>query len=69
MQQIARWLEDLGLRQYAQRFADNDIDFDILSDAGGPNIADERGDPGQGREQWHAAGDGNLHRRQKRGSA
>src|SRR6516162_7249234 len=32
MQQIAGWLEKLGLGQYAQRFAENDIDFDILSD-------------------------------------
>ena len=32
MQQIADWLEKLGLGQYAQRFAENDIDFAILSD-------------------------------------
>jgi class 3 adenylate cyclase len=32
MQQIADWLEKLGLGQYAQRFAENDIDFDILGD-------------------------------------
>jgi class 3 adenylate cyclase/predicted ATPase len=32
MQQILDWLEKLGLGQYAQRFAENDIDFDILSD-------------------------------------
>jgi class 3 adenylate cyclase/predicted ATPase len=32
MQQIADWLEKLGLGQYAQRFAENDIDFDILSE-------------------------------------
>jgi class 3 adenylate cyclase len=32
MQQIADWLEKLGLGQYAQRFAENDIDFVILSD-------------------------------------
>jgi class 3 adenylate cyclase len=32
MQQIADWLDKLGLGQYAQRFAENDIDFDILSD-------------------------------------
>jgi hypothetical protein len=32
MQQIAHWLEKLGLGQYAQRFAENDIDFEILSD-------------------------------------
>ena len=32
MQQIADWLEKLGLEQYAQRFAENDIDFDLLAD-------------------------------------
>jgi class 3 adenylate cyclase/predicted ATPase len=30
MQQIADWLEKLGLGQYAQRFAENDISFGIL---------------------------------------
>ncbi len=30
MQQIADWLEKLGLGQYAQRFADNDIDVSVL---------------------------------------
>src|SRR6516164_5947154 len=32
MQQIADWLEKLGLGQYTQRFAENDIDVDILGD-------------------------------------
>ena len=32
MQQIADWLENLGLGQYAQRFAENDISFVILTD-------------------------------------
>ena len=32
MQQIADWLEKLGLGQYAQRFAENDISFVILTD-------------------------------------
>ena len=32
MQQIADWLEKLGLSEYAQRFAENDIDFTILGD-------------------------------------
>ena len=32
MQQIADWLEKLGLSEYAQRFAENDIDFTILCD-------------------------------------
>jgi hypothetical protein len=27
MQQIADWLQKLGLGQYAQRFAENDINF------------------------------------------
>jgi class 3 adenylate cyclase len=32
VQQIADWLEKLGMSEYAQRFAENDIDFTILSD-------------------------------------
>ena len=32
MRQIADWLEKLGLSEYAQRFAENDIDFTILGD-------------------------------------
>jgi class 3 adenylate cyclase len=30
MQQIADWLQKLGLEQYAQRFAENDIDVSVL---------------------------------------
>ena len=30
MQQIADWLEKLGMSEYAQRFAENDIDFSVL---------------------------------------
>jgi hypothetical protein len=30
MQQIADWLEKLGMSQYAQRFADNDVDTSVL---------------------------------------
>ena len=36
MQQIADWLEKLGLGQYAQRFAENDIDTSVL-----PHLTDE----------------------------
>ena len=32
MQQIADWLEKLGLSEYTQRFTENDIDFTILPD-------------------------------------
>jgi class 3 adenylate cyclase len=31
MQEVSDWLEKLGLGQYAQRFAENDIDFALLS--------------------------------------
>ena len=30
MQQIADWLEKLGMSEYAQRFAENEIDFSVL---------------------------------------
>jgi class 3 adenylate cyclase len=30
MKQVADWLKQLGMSQYAKRFADNDIDFSIL---------------------------------------
>src|SRR5262245_23527751 len=32
MQQIADWLEKLGLSEYAQRFADNAIDLSVVRD-------------------------------------
>ena len=30
MQQVADWLQKLGLGQYAQRFGENDIDTSVL---------------------------------------
>ena len=35
---IAQWLEELGLSQYAQAFSENHIDFDILSDLTEANL-------------------------------
>ena len=32
MQQIAEWLKKLGMSEYAQRFAESDIDIDVLSE-------------------------------------
>jgi hypothetical protein len=32
MEQIAYWLEKLGMSEYAQRFAENDIDIEVLSE-------------------------------------
>src|SRR6516225_1331555 len=40
MQQIADWLEKLGMSEYAQRFADNDIDFSILGDLTDQDLKD-----------------------------
>ena len=36
MQQIAEWLQKLGLSQYTQHFAENDINFAIL-----PHLTDQ----------------------------
>src|SRR5215471_4874645 len=40
MQQIADWLEKLGLGQYAQRFAENDISFSVLPDLTDQDLKD-----------------------------
>ena len=36
MQQIANWLKKLGMSEYAERFAENDIDMAVL-----PDLTDE----------------------------
>jgi SAM domain (Sterile alpha motif) len=42
MQQVADWLEKLGLGQYAQRFAQNDISFSVpVRDIGRRSVAPE----------------------------
>ena len=40
MQQIADWLEKLGMSEYAQRFADNRIDFAVLPDLTDQDLKD-----------------------------
>jgi class 3 adenylate cyclase/tetratricopeptide (TPR) repeat protein len=40
MQQITDWLEKLGMSEYTQRFADNDIDFSILGDLTDQDLKD-----------------------------
>jgi class 3 adenylate cyclase/predicted ATPase len=40
MQQVTDWLEKLGMSEYAQRFADNDIDFSILRDLTDQDLKD-----------------------------
>jgi class 3 adenylate cyclase len=36
MQQIAEWLEELGMSEYTQRFVENGIDFSVL-----PHLTDQ----------------------------
>src|SRR5215510_4329712 len=40
MQQIADWLEKLGLSEYAQRFADNAIDLSVIRDVTEQDLKD-----------------------------
>ena len=40
MQQITDWLEKLGLSEYAQRFAENGIDLNILTDLTDQDLKD-----------------------------
>jgi class 3 adenylate cyclase len=40
MQQVADWLEKLGLGQYAQRFPENDISFSVLPDLTDQDLKD-----------------------------
>jgi SAM domain (Sterile alpha motif) len=36
MQQIADWLKQLGMSEYAQRFAENRVDLSVLRDLTDP---------------------------------
>ena len=40
MQQIADWLEKLGMSEYAQLFAQNRIDFSVLADLTDQHLKD-----------------------------
>ena len=40
MQDLALWLEKLGMSEYAQRFAENGIDFTVLPDLTDQDLKD-----------------------------
>ena len=40
MQQIADWLEKLGMSEYAERFAENEIDISVLRDLTDQDLKD-----------------------------
>jgi hypothetical protein len=53
MQQIADWLEKLGMSEYARCFAENDIDLTILPELTDQDLA--RGAGCDGRGLWRRA--------------
>ena len=42
MQQIADWLKQLGMSEYAERFAENHIDVSVLRDLTDQDLKDTR---------------------------
>ena len=56
MQEIADWLEKLGMSEYAQRFAENDIDASVL-----PHLTDQR-PQGTWRLPWASTENARGHR-------
>jgi hypothetical protein len=40
MERIENWLDQLGMSEYAQRFAENDIDFTILGELSDQDLKD-----------------------------
>jgi hypothetical protein len=54
MQRVADWLQKLGLGQYAQSFAENDIDFAVLSDLTDQDLENAAGATEQ--RAWHSHG-------------
>jgi hypothetical protein len=57
MQQIADWLEKLGMSEYAQRFAENRIDFSVLRDLTDQDLKDLGVVLGDRRKMLRAIGD------------
>ena len=57
MQQIADWLEKLGMSEYAQRFAENRIDFSVLPDLTDQDLKDLGVVLGDRRKILRAIGD------------
>ena len=57
MQQITDWLEKLGMSEYAQRFAENGIDFSILPDLTDQDLKDSVSFLGHRRKMLRAIAD------------
>jgi class 3 adenylate cyclase/predicted ATPase len=57
MQQIADWLESLGMSEYAERFAENDIDVEVLRDLTDQDLKDIGVSLGHRRKMLRAIGE------------
>ena len=57
MQQIADWLEKLGMSEYAQRFAEDRIDFSVLPDLTDQDLKDLGLSLGHRRKMLRAIGE------------
>ena len=62
MQQIADWLKKLGLSEYAQRFAENRVDFSVLPELTDQDLKDLGIVLGDRRKLLRAIADLKLHR-------
>jgi hypothetical protein len=63
MQQIADWLTTLGMSEYAQRFAENDIDTSVLRDLSDQDLKELGVSLGHRRRMLRAIAelDGTIH--------
>jgi class 3 adenylate cyclase len=57
MQQIADWLKKLGMAEYGERFAENDIDISVLRHLTDQDLKDLRVSLGHRRKLLHAIGE------------
>jgi hypothetical protein len=57
MQQIADWLKELGMPEYAERFLDNDIDTSVLRELTDQDLKDIGVSPGHRRKILRAIRD------------
>src|SRR6516164_1368210 len=66
MQQIAEWLDTLGLSEYAQRFADNDIDTSVLRHLTDQDLKELGVSLGHRRKCWRPSPRWATHLRRRR---
>ena len=57
MQQIADWLKKLGMSEYAERFAENRIDFSVIRDLTDQDLKDLGVALGDRRKMLRAIGE------------